>query len=116
MKCMTSSPVADSNALVLLTGPTGTGKELLANTIHYRSRRRHGPFISVNCGTLQIGCRKWVFGHEQKRLYEAPSKAERASLRKHVGERFFWINLAKSRWPQGSTAPCATIRKIQRVE
>jgi DNA-binding NtrC family response regulator len=58
--------VAESDALVLLTGPTGTGKELLANAIHYRSQRRHGPFISVNCGALPEGLlESELFGHEK---------------------------------------------------
>jgi two-component system response regulator HydG len=41
--------VAQSDASVLISGPTGTGKELVANAIHFASHRRGAPFISVNC-------------------------------------------------------------------
>jgi PAS domain S-box-containing protein len=41
-----------SDATVLITGETGTGKELVANAIHYSSRRSAGPLISVNCGAI----------------------------------------------------------------
>jgi len=44
--------VADSDSTVLLLGPTGTGKELLARAIHTASPRRDGPFIAINCGAL----------------------------------------------------------------
>jgi transcriptional regulator with PAS, ATPase and Fis domain len=37
---------------VLLGGESGTGKELVARAIHSLSRRKHGPFIAVNCGAL----------------------------------------------------------------
>jgi len=45
-------PIAASDAPVLLTGETGTGKELCARAIHLLSRRHSGPFIPVECGAL----------------------------------------------------------------
>jgi DNA-binding NtrC family response regulator len=44
--------LADSEATVLVTGETGTGKELFARGIHYHSLRKGMPFIPVNCGAL----------------------------------------------------------------
>lgn len=58
--------VADTNATVLLQGPTGTGKELLAHALHYRSRRRDGPFVRVNCTAIpEALLESELFGHEQ---------------------------------------------------
>ncbi|MGE4285201.1 MAG: sigma-54 interaction domain-containing protein [Phycisphaerae bacterium] len=44
--------IAESRATVLIEGPSGTGKELLARAIHNQSLRSDGPFVAVNCGAL----------------------------------------------------------------
>ena len=43
---------AVSDVTVLVQGETGTGKELVARALHERSRRRGGPFVAVDCGTI----------------------------------------------------------------
>src|SRR5438270_213966 len=47
-----ASRVAPSDVTVLLHGETGTGKELVAKAIHFRSPRRGRPFVTVNCGSI----------------------------------------------------------------
>ncbi len=44
--------LAQSDATVLITGETGTGKELVAKAIHAKSNRSNGPFIAINCGAV----------------------------------------------------------------
>ena len=47
-----ASRAAQSNSTVLIRGETGTGKELLAKAIHWNSRRKDKPFITINCGAI----------------------------------------------------------------
>jgi len=58
--------VAPLNNTVLLLGETGTGKELIANLIHFSSPRKEGPFIKVNCGAIPENLiDSELFGHER---------------------------------------------------
>lgn len=58
--------VAPLNNTVLLLGETGTGKELIANAIHFASPRKDSPFIKVNCGALPENLiDSELFGHEK---------------------------------------------------
>lgn len=58
--------IADSESSVLVTGETGTGKELIANLIHQSSSRRHKPFVPVSCAILsETLIESELFGHER---------------------------------------------------
>jgi DNA-binding NtrC family response regulator len=58
--------IAPSSASVLVSGESGSGKEVVARTIHELSRRRHGPFVPVNCGAISPTLMESeLFGHEK---------------------------------------------------
>ena len=58
--------VAPTDISVLITGESGSGKEVFSHIIHSLSARKHGPFIAVNCGAIPEGTiDSELFGHEK---------------------------------------------------
>jgi len=61
-----SVQVASTDISVLITGESGTGKDIIPKIIHKQSSRKHGPLIAVNCGAIPEGTiDSELFGHEK---------------------------------------------------
>ncbi len=71
----TISGIADSGADVLIVGETGTGKELVARSLHEQSRRRTKNFVAVNCGAVSENLiESELFGHEAGAFTDAKER------------------------------------------
>jgi DNA-binding NtrC family response regulator len=81
--------LAQSKAPVVISGETGSGKELLARAIHYQSARKGKPFIPVNCGALPDDLfENELFGHA-KGAYTSASTSENGLITEAEGGTLF---------------------------
>ena len=61
-----AAQVAPTDLTVLITGESGSGKEVMPQVIHQLSARKHGPYVAVNCGAIPEGTiDSELFGHEK---------------------------------------------------
>jgi len=81
--------VAPTNATVLIQGETGTGKELVAETVHQMSPRAKQPFVAVNCGAVaDTLIESELFGHE-KGSFTGATKHHRGVFERATGGSLF---------------------------
>jgi len=98
--------IASSEATVLISGETGTGKELFARAIHYRSRRQGKPFIPVNCGALPDHLfENELFGH-LKGAYTDASSAQKGLIAEAESGTLFLDEI-------DALSPCAQIKLLR---
>ncbi len=81
--------IAKSGAPVLITGETGTGKELVARAVHYSSERASHPFVAVNCGSMvESLLEDELFGHARGAFTGAVRKTIGVLAEAHGGTLF----------------------------
>src|SRR5262245_56288685 len=81
--------VAATDATVMITGETGTGKELIARALHRRSLRAHGPLVMVNCSAIpETLLASELFGHERGAFTGAVERRKGRCEQAQGGARF----------------------------
>ncbi len=81
--------ISGTDVPVLITGETGTGKELVAKAIHAKSLRKHGPFIPINCGAFPEHLLETeLFGHE-KGAFTGAHRAKKGRIEMSHGGTLF---------------------------
>jgi DNA-binding NtrC family response regulator len=81
--------VAPTDARVLITGPNGSGKELVARWLHEKSKRANGPFIEVNCAAIPSELiESELFGHEKGAFTSAHKQRKGKFEQSHTGTIF----------------------------
>ena len=105
--------VAPTGSRVMISGPAGSGKEVVARMIHGRSRRSTGPFVVMNCATLNPGrFEEELFGHGGGQRCRAASAGGLGCWSGRIPGRCCWTRCPTCRWrPRArSSARCRTRR------
>ena len=85
----TVAQVAASEATVLISGDSGTGKELIAGAIHFNSLRKDGPFVKINCAAItETLLESELFGHEKGAFTGADRRKDGRFSQAHGGTLF----------------------------
>ncbi|MEE8552784.1 MAG: sigma-54 dependent transcriptional regulator [Desulfobacterales bacterium] len=85
----TVAHVAPSEATVMITGASGTGKELIAGAIHFNSPRKDGPFVKINCAAItETLLESELFGHEKGSFTGADRRKEGRFYQANGGSLF----------------------------
>ncbi len=101
--------VAATDSTVLITGETGTGKELVANYIHSHSRRQQKPFVEINCAAIPDGLlESELFGYERG-AFTGASSAYEGKLKLANGGTIFFDEI-------GDMTPYAQAKLLRAVE
>lgn len=90
------SRLAPLDKPVLIIGERGTGKELIANRLHYLSSRWQGPLISLNCAALNENLLDSELLVMKRALYRGAKTSSR-SLERADGGTLFWMNWRQRR-------------------
>jgi two-component system response regulator GlrR len=99
----TVTAAARSDAAILVTGETGTGKELVARAVHYLSDRASEPFVAVNCGSLtDTLLEDELFGHERGAFTDA--RHRRSGLIAQAERGTLFLDEVDSLTPRGQVA------------
>ena len=101
--------MARSDATVLITGETGTGKEVFARAIHYQSTRSQKPFIPVNCGAMPDHLlENELFGHARGAFTDAAT-SEKGLFAEAEGGTFFFDEI-------DALSPAAQVKILRFLE
>ncbi len=108
--------IAPSEATVLITGGSGTGKELVAKSIHYNSNRKEHPLVVVNCAALtETLLESELFGHEKGAFTGADKRREGRFMQANRGTIFLDEIGETSPTMQAKLLRVIQEREIQRV-
>lgn len=108
--------IAPSEATVLITGKSGTGKELIAKSIHHNSRRKDRPLVVVNCAALtETLLESELFGHEKGAFTGADRRREGRFMLADTGTIFLDEIGETSAAMQAKLLRVIQEREIQRV-